>query len=58
MLRLRLLRLFRNIQLLYFTIVAPLALVAFGLYINSIQIVDIKMQSLELNAGELPQPQN
>ncbi|KAI4488532.1 hypothetical protein M0802_011535 [Mischocyttarus mexicanus] len=50
MLRLRILRLFRNIQLLYFTIIAPLALVILGLYINSIQTVDIKMQSLELNS--------
>ncbi|XP_024942835.1 ATP-binding cassette sub-family A member 5 [Cephus cinctus] len=49
MLRLRLLRLFRNIQLLYFTIVVPLALVVLGLYMNRIQTVDIKMQSLELN---------
>ncbi|XP_046604475.1 cholesterol transporter ABCA5-like isoform X2 [Neodiprion virginianus] len=49
MLRLRILRLFRNIQLLYFTIVAPLALVALSLYINSIQTVDIRMQSLDLN---------
>nr|XP_050848484.1 cholesterol transporter ABCA5-like [Vespula vulgaris]XP_050848485.1 cholesterol transporter ABCA5-like [Vespula vulgaris]XP_050848486.1 cholesterol transporter ABCA5-like [Vespula vulgaris] len=50
MLRLRILRLFRNIQLLYFTIVAPLALIILGLYINSVQTVDIKMQSLELNS--------
>lgn len=53
MLRLRILRLFRNIQLLYFTIVAPLALIILGLYINSVQTVDIKMQSLELNSGML-----
>ena len=52
MLRLRVLRLFRNIQLLYFMIVAPLALVALGLYLNSIQTVDIKMQSLELSNGK------
>ncbi|XP_015178211.1 PREDICTED: ABC transporter A family member 1-like isoform X2 [Polistes dominula] len=50
MLRLRILRLFRNIQLLYFTIIAPLALIILGLYINSIQTVDLKMQSLELNS--------
>ncbi|XP_015126948.1 ATP-binding cassette sub-family A member 5 [Diachasma alloeum] len=49
MLRLRCLRLFRNIQLLYFTIVAPLALVVLGLYLNSIQTVEVRMQSLELN---------
>ncbi|XP_029171757.1 ATP-binding cassette sub-family A member 5-like isoform X1 [Nylanderia fulva] len=50
MLRLRVLRLFRNIQLLYFTIVMPLALIVLGLYLNSIQTVDIKMQSLKLNS--------
>ncbi|KAG7209072.1 hypothetical protein KM043_015226 [Ampulex compressa] len=50
MLRLRVLRLIRNIQLLYFTIVAPLALIVLGLYLNSIQTVDIKMQSLKLNS--------
>ncbi|XP_066591826.1 cholesterol transporter ABCA5-like [Prorops nasuta] len=50
MLRLRVLRLCRNIQLLYFTIVAPIALVVLGLYLNSIQTVDIKMQSLELSS--------
>ncbi|KAK0172353.1 hypothetical protein PV328_005684 [Microctonus aethiopoides] len=50
MLRLRVLRLFRNLQLLYFTIVAPLALVVLGLYLNSIQVVSIKMDSLELNS--------
>lgn len=51
MLRLRVLRLFRNLQLLYFTIVAPLALVVLGLYLNSIQVVSIKMDSLELNSS-------
>ncbi|GAB1868912.1 ABC transporter domain-containing protein [Camponotus japonicus] len=50
MLRLRVLRLLRNIQLLYFTIVMPLALIVLGLYMNSIQTVDIKMQSLKLNS--------
>ncbi|XP_011146554.1 ABC transporter A family member 1 isoform X4 [Harpegnathos saltator] len=50
MLRLRVLRLFRNLQLLYFTIVAPLALIVLGLYLNSIQTFDIKMQSLKLNS--------
>ncbi|XP_031848316.1 cholesterol transporter ABCA5 isoform X1 [Nomia melanderi] len=49
MLRLRILRLFRNIQLLYFTIVAPLFLIAVGLHLYSIQTVEIKMQSLKLN---------
>ncbi|CAD6242712.1 GSCOCT00009542001.2-RA-CDS [Cotesia congregata] len=55
MLRLRVLRLTRNLQLLYFTIVAPLALVVLGLYINSIQIVSIKMDSLELNTSTYKQ---
>lgn len=50
MLRLRVLRLFRNIQLLYFTIVVPLALIVISLFFNSIQTIDIKMQSLELNS--------
>ncbi|XP_043578785.1 cholesterol transporter ABCA5-like isoform X1 [Bombus pyrosoma] len=49
MLRLRILRLFRNIQLLYFTIFAPLLLVVVGLHLNSIETVEIKMQSLTLN---------
>lgn len=53
MLRLRILRLFRNIQLLYFTIVAPLFLVVVGLHLNSIQTVEVKMHSLELNTGML-----
>lgn len=52
MLRLRVLRLLRNIQLLYFMIVAPLALVALGLYVNSIQKVEIGIQSLTLNNGK------
>ncbi|XP_033331289.2 cholesterol transporter ABCA5 isoform X1 [Megalopta genalis] len=49
MLRLRILRLFRNMQFLYFTIVVPLLLVALGLHLNSIQTVEVKMQSLKLN---------
>ncbi|XP_050473146.1 cholesterol transporter ABCA5-like isoform X3 [Bombus huntii] len=49
MLRLRILRLIRNIQLLYFTIFAPLLLVVVGLHLNSIETVEIKMQSLTLN---------
>ncbi|CAK9823283.1 Cholesterol transporter ABCA5 [Anthophora retusa] len=49
MLRLRILRLFRNIQLLCFTILAPLVLVVLGLHLNSIQTLEIKMQSLNLN---------
>lgn len=51
MLRLRILRLIRNIQLLYFTIFAPLLLVVVGLHLNSIETVEIKMQSLTLNTG-------
>ncbi|EGI60698.1 ABC transporter A family member 4 [Acromyrmex echinatior] len=50
MLRIRVLRLFRNLQLLYFTIVTPLALVALGLYLNSIRTVDVKMESLKLDS--------
>ncbi|XP_014224369.1 ATP-binding cassette sub-family A member 5-like isoform X2 [Trichogramma pretiosum] len=49
MLKLRVLRLMRSIQLLYFTVVAPLTLVFLGLYLNSIQTVEVKMHSLELN---------
>ncbi|KZC11898.1 ATP-binding cassette sub-family A member 5 [Dufourea novaeangliae] len=49
MLRLRILRLFRNIQLLYFTIVAPLLLIALSLHLNRIRTVEIKMQSLKLD---------
>ncbi|XP_020292793.1 ATP-binding cassette sub-family A member 5-like [Pseudomyrmex gracilis] len=48
MLRIRVLRLYRNIQLLYFTIIMPLALITVGLYLHSIQTVDLKIQSLEL----------
>lgn len=51
MLRLRVLRLFRSLQLLYFTVLAPLALVALGLYLNSIQTNEVKMQSLSLQNG-------
>ncbi|XP_018316793.1 ATP-binding cassette sub-family A member 5 [Mycetomoellerius zeteki] len=50
MLRVRVLRLFRNLQLLYFTIITPLALVALGLYLNSIRTVDVKMESLKLDS--------
>ncbi|XP_076675043.1 cholesterol transporter ABCA5 isoform X2 [Andrena cerasifolii] len=49
MLRLRILRLFRNIQLFYFTIVAPLFLIVLGLHLNSIQTAEVKMQSLKLD---------
>lgn len=49
MLRLRLLRLCRNLQLLYFTIFAPLLFVFLGLYVKSIQTVELKPQSLALD---------
>lgn len=52
MVRLRSLRLVRNIQLLYFTILAPLGCVVMGLYLNSIQTVEVKMRSLLLNNGK------
>ncbi|XP_011864541.1 PREDICTED: ABC transporter A family member 1-like isoform X2 [Vollenhovia emeryi] len=48
-LRIRVLRLFRNVQLLCFTIIMPLALTAIGLYVNSTQKVDVKMEPLQLN---------
>ncbi|KAJ8680638.1 hypothetical protein QAD02_016425, partial [Eretmocerus hayati] len=51
MLKLRTLRLSRGLQQLYFTIVAPLALVFLGLYLNSILKFEIKMRSLELDNG-------
>lgn len=50
MLRIRVLRLFRNLQLLYFTIIMPLALVVIGLYLNSIRTLDDKIESLKLNS--------
>lgn len=56
MLRLRILRLFRNIQLFYFTIVAPLFLIVLGLHLNSIQTAEVKMQSLKLDTGNLYSP--
>lgn len=49
LLRLRTLRLMRDLQKLYFMILLPLALAALGLYINSIQNLETKTQSLPLN---------
>ncbi|XP_069698967.1 cholesterol transporter ABCA5-like isoform X2 [Periplaneta americana] len=50
LLRLRILRMFRDIQKLYFMIVLPLGFAALGLYVHSIQSTDPKMKSLVLNA--------
>jgi ATP-binding cassette subfamily A (ABC1) protein 5 len=52
LLRLRVLRLFRDIQKLYFMIVLPLGFAAFGLYVHSIQSTVPKMKSLVLNRGD------
>jgi ATP-binding cassette subfamily A (ABC1) protein 5 len=52
LLRLRMLRMFRDIQRLYFMIILPLGFAAGGLYIHSIQSTDPKMKSLILNAGD------
>lgn len=49
LLRLRLLRMIRDIQKLYFMIVLPLALAAIGLYLNSIQSTKLKTKSLSLD---------
>ncbi|KAJ4426611.1 hypothetical protein ANN_26409 [Periplaneta americana] len=54
LLRLRILRMFRDIQKLYFMIVLPLGFAALGLYVHSIQSTDPKMKSLVLNAGQGP----
>lgn len=51
LLRLRMLRLVRDIQKLYFMILLPLALAALGLYLNSIQTVEPKMKSLVLSGN-------
>lgn len=51
LLRLRVLRMFRDLQKLYIMIVLPLAFAALGLYMNSIQELDSKQTSLALNAG-------
>lgn len=49
LLRLRVLRLVRDIQKLYFMIFLPLAIAAFVLYIDSTQNIEPKMNSLLLN---------
>lgn len=49
LLHLRFLRLIRDIQKLYFMILLPLALAALGLYFNSVQSIEPKLQALELN---------
>ncbi|CAG2053674.1 unnamed protein product [Timema podura] len=49
LLRLRILRMVRDIQKLYFMIVLPLGFAALGLYLNSIQTIESKMKSLVLN---------
>lgn len=51
LLRLRTLRLVRDIQKLYFMIFLPLGLAALGLYLNTYQTVEPKMNSLVLNAN-------
>lgn len=51
LLRLRTVRLLRDLQKLYFMILLPLFLAALGLYLNSIQTVEPKMKSLALNAS-------
>ena len=52
LLRLRVLRMFRDIQKLYFTVLLPLGLAACGLYVHSIQSTVPKMKSLVLNGGD------
>jgi ATP-binding cassette subfamily A (ABC1) protein 5 len=52
LLRLRVLRMFRDIQKLYFTVLLPLGFAACGLYVHSIQSTDPKMKSLVLNGGD------
>lgn len=49
LLRLRILRMLRDIQKLYFLIALPLALATIGLYLNSIQSTKPKTKSLPLN---------
>nr|CAH7743826.1 unnamed protein product [Callosobruchus chinensis] len=49
LLRLRILRLIRDWQKLYFMILLPLGLAALGLYLNSIQNLETRTQSLPLN---------
>lgn len=49
LLRLRTLRMFRDIQKLYFMILLPLGLAALALYFNSIQSIQPKIQAIVLN---------
>ncbi|XP_017752415.1 PREDICTED: ATP-binding cassette sub-family A member 2-like [Eufriesea mexicana] len=49
MLRLRILRVFRNIQFLCCTVLTSLFLLILGFHLKSIQTVEVKMQSLKLN---------
>ncbi|KAJ8921257.1 hypothetical protein NQ315_013729 [Exocentrus adspersus] len=51
LLRLRTLRLVRDLQKLYFMILLPLALAALGLYFNSVQSIEPKIQPLALNGS-------
>lgn len=44
---------FRDLQKLYIMIVLPLAFAALGLYMNSIQELDSKQTSLELNSRNI-----
>lgn len=49
LLRLRTLRMIRDIQKLYFMVLLPLGLAALGLYFNSIQVTEPKFAALALN---------
>lgn len=51
LLRLRVLRMFRDVQKLYIMIVLPLTFAALGLYMNSIQEIDSEQSLLLLNGG-------
>lgn len=49
LLKLRTLRIVRDLQKLYFMILLPLGLAALGLYFNSIQSSELRFKSLQLN---------
>lgn len=49
LIKLRSLRIIRDLQKLYFMILLPLGLAALGLYLNSIHSMEPKIKSLELN---------
>jgi hypothetical protein len=49
---LRVIRMFRDIQKLYFMIALPLLFAALGLYLNGIQMEDNRMKSLVLSKGK------